>query len=118
VDRFKDRFSVDYLKGSSSSSSLSADTITSGPSSSLPNWPSTEDALLTYSRPVMDALAKADGLTLRVFDLAQSVGGRVDVLYPVIEYLMSRGIIVRTQPDNIGNDEIQLTPQGLQLVKR
>ncbi len=124
MDRFKDRFSLDYLRGGSSSSSsegsrglpsLSPFGVPSAAEALPPaRGPalaaqSTEDALIVYGRPVMDALAKANGHTRRVFDLSRDIGVRVDVLYPVVEYLTSKGFVVKTEHDKLGNDEIQLT---------
>jgi hypothetical protein len=104
--RFKEQFGLDYLKRDSSSKS----------DFEIPGTKSTEDALLAYARPLLDALESAPRHEAKLFDIAQQIGVRVDTLYPVVDYLSKRGYIVVAHSDKLGNDLLRLTPDGTKLL--
>src|SRR5262245_21424177 len=105
MERFKDRFSVDYVQGERTPNQPSSEAM-----------PGIDDALITYGRPVLDALQNGPNQTGRVFELADKVGVRVDVLFPVVEFLERKSYITRVTRDRLGNDVIRLTQQGLALL--
>lgn len=98
---FKGRFGTDYLK-------------TSKPSEELP--PGMEDALIAYSRPVLEALKSSPGKTNQAFVLANQVNVRIDVLLRVVEYLIPKGYVAKLQEDKLGNDTLRLTAEGEKLL--
>ncbi len=103
---FKERFGLDYLKGKEA---VQPKTEVSG----LP--PGMEQAVLAYSRLVLDALKNSPGKTGQLIDLAREVNVRLDVLIRVVEYLDGRGYL-RREPEDLGNDTFRLTIEGEKLL--
>ena len=101
---FRDRFGLDYLAEKSSNL----------PQQRAPEKlpPGLEDALLAYGGKVMTALKAAPGLTMKFFELAKSLSVRVDTLSPVIQYLVEKGYLERTQEDPLGDDTLRLSEAG------
>jgi hypothetical protein len=71
-----------------------------------------DDALLAYSRTLLQALKESPQGSARLFDLAAKVGARVEVLSGVAKELMGKGYLARLEEDKVGNDFLQLTPAG------
>jgi hypothetical protein len=101
---FRDRFGLDYLveKTGNIQQQRSPE--------KLP--PGLEDALLAYGGKVMAALKGAPGQTMKFFDLAKQLSVRVDTLSPVIQYLVGKGYLERTQEDPLGDDTLRLSEAG------
>ncbi len=111
MDRFKDRFGLDYLKRDSSENA----NVRSEGSDQLPKG--MEEALVAYGRPLLDALESSPTLELKLFDVAQKINVRVDVLYPVVDYFSKKGYLVAVQ-DKLGNDLLKLTPNASKLLNK
>jgi len=75
-----------------------------------------EDALIAYSRPVLDALKNSPDKASKAFDLAKQVDIRIDVLLRVVDYLVWKGYVAKTQEDKLGNDTLSLTAAGEKLL--
>jgi len=112
MDRFKDRFGLDYLKrGSSENANVRSEGLDQLPKGM-------EDALVAYGRPVLDALESSSTGELKLFDVAQKIDVRVDVLYPVVDYFSKKGYLVVVREDKLGNDLLKLTPNASKLLNK
>ena len=98
---FREKFGLDYLKGSLPTSGVS---------------PDMEEAIIAYSRPLLDALYSSPEKTSQLFDLAKKLRLRLDEFIPVVKYLISKQYITVVKPDELGNDTVCLTAVGQKLL--
>jgi hypothetical protein len=105
---FKERFGLDYLK------SPREDVLSPKNKELLPEG--LGDALVAYSGKVMNKLNLIPSHTIRMFDLAREMSTRIDVLLPVVRFMVDRGYVEKISEDPTGNDEIRLTPAGEEIV--
>lgn len=110
MEDFKERFGLDYLKKARAAAQQQRVESTEAPSG-------LEDALITYGRRVLEVLNAAPDNTSRVLDLAQQLRIRLDTIIPVVNHLESRGHVVRTAEDPVGNDTLKITEAGKKLLK-
>lgn len=107
---FKDKFGLDYLKRGtptpSQRSEANKEEVLRG----------MEDALLAWGRPVLEQLKKSPGESGKVFELAERLNVRLDTLFPVIEALVSKRLVVKSAEDRVGNDTLSLTVEGAKLI--
>src|SRR5919204_274664 len=54
--------------------------------------------------------------TAKLLELSQDLPIVVEIVFPVVDRLAERKYIVRYRDDRLGNDTIQLTPDGLKLL--
>jgi predicted transcriptional regulator len=128
VGSFKDRFGLGYLgpTGPTGPSGPTWPTAPTGPTGAPDRGSNTagsgpanyiDDALLAYSRPLLQALKESPQGRARLFDLAGQVGARVDLLSGVTKELMGKGYLVK-QEDRVGNDILELTQAGEGFLAR
>ncbi len=123
---FKERFGLGYLRptgptgptgqpagptGPTGAPDRGGEAARYGPASYI------DDALLAYSRPLLQALKESPQGRAQLFDLAAKVGARVDVLSSVTRELMGKGYLAK-EDDKVGNDILQLTPAGERFLAR
>jgi hypothetical protein len=75
-----------------------------------------EDAIIAYSRPLLDALNNSPQRTCKLFDLAKNLKLRLDEVIPVVKYLIGKHLVSVVEPDSLGNDTLTLTPAGQKLL--
>lgn len=95
---FKQQFGLDYLKGSSVKTPEGFD-----------------EALLAYGGKVMGMLKTVPQQSARLFDLAQGLSVRIDVLLPVMNFLVQKSYVERVGEDTLGNDLFRLTESGKRI---
>src|SRR5207245_7703071 len=95
---FKEKFGLDYLR------SVQEKKV------ELP--PEMEDAIIAYSRPLLDTLKSSPDQTSKLFDLAKNLKLRVDEIIPVVKYLTGKSYVKTTEVDELGNDTLTLTREG------
>jgi len=114
---FKQRFGLGYLRGDDPApnrpESGSDRRLPGEPLSEAPNM---EEAIIAYSRPLLDALNNSPGQTSKQFDLARSLKARVDEIAPVVKYLVGKSYVKVTEVDNLGDDTLALTREGERLL--
>ena len=104
---FKDRFNLDYLvtgpnaNDPSPASSSSTPTVTQVPIGLQP-------VLESYGNQLIAAMNGVPGNTTTLWDLARLASMRLDVILPVVQYLVSKGAIERVNEDPSGNDTYKL----------
>jgi hypothetical protein len=99
---YKERFGLDFL-------------LNEKPSQKLPEVlpPGLEDALLAYGGKVVAALKTAPGQKRSLFQLLDDTASRVDILLPVLNYLVSKGYVERvTEDPKKGDDTFHLSDAG------
>ncbi len=106
---FREQFGIDYLKKKTTQP-------TDQTKESQNALPGMDEALLVYGRRALDILKSEPSGSGRVFDLAKKLNIRVDVAMPVCSYLLSKGYLDRIEEDSLGNDMLQLTPEGDKLL--
>jgi hypothetical protein len=112
MDDFRQKFGLGYLKGEPS---VPSDVPRSAPArTELPS--DMEDAIIIYSRPLLDALKNSPDRTSKQFELAKTLKIRVDEIAPVVKYLVGKSYIKVTEPDDLGNDTLALTQEGERLL--
>jgi hypothetical protein len=117
MDNFKERFGLDYLSRGLDeqppSPAGAAAAPAQPPQPTLP--PGLDDALIAYGSRILSYFKNSPNQSLKVFDLAQSAGIRVETLLPVLNYMASKGMVARVAEDPVGNDTYQLGAAGQRL---
>ena len=101
MSSFREKFGLDYLKPSPPSSDVA---------------PEMEEAIVAYSRPLLDALDHSPQKTAKLFDLAKNLKLRLDEVIPVVKYLIGKHYVNVVEPDDLGNDTLTLAPAGQRLL--
>jgi hypothetical protein len=78
--------------------------------------PHFDEALLLYSRPLLDALAQAPGHRAPLLDLVRSTRIPIEDALKVLPELERRGLVVVEQRDLVGNHLLRLTDHGAQRL--
>ena len=104
----KDKFGLEWLGPEGAPMELR------GPGAPLPNM---DDAVAAYTLPLLKQL-KASGGTSQIFDLAEKIEARVEVLSTVVQQLLAKGYMEKLQENRIGNDEVKLTTAGESFLQR
>lgn len=103
---FKDRFNLDYLVTGPNANAPSP------PGNSTPNVSQVpiglEPVLDSYGTQLISAMNQMPGNTTTLWDLARTASMRLDVILPVVQYLLSKGSIERVNEDPSGNDTYKL----------
>ncbi len=97
---------LDYLRGS--------DVAEKAPDTQAP--PFLDDALISYGRPFLEALRKADPETMRLYTLIEQLQIPIEVALRVTDYLEKRGHLRIVKRDLKGDHELQLTEEGRKLL--
>lgn len=114
MGQFRDKFGLDYLREAESAAKQeSAGDSSKKAREELP--PGMEDALVAYGRPVIEVLKTSPDRTARVFDLLERLDLRIDTLIPVVNFLISKGLVTRIEEDKRGNDVLRVTERGQKL---
>jgi hypothetical protein len=71
-----------------------------------------DEALLLYSRPLLDALAAAPGRSAGLFDLIERVRLPIEDALRVLPELERQGYVTIVERDLKGNHRLQLTEDG------
>jgi hypothetical protein len=106
---FRERFGLDYLSKKGAFDVSEHDEQTEMPSGM-------KDALIVYSRPILESLKNKPDNASRLFEIASELTVRIDTLLPVVKYLLTNGYVMTLQEDSLGNDLIRLTDAGKKLV--
>lgn len=117
MSAFRDKFGLDYLKQfetTESKQEAPEKGRRSGDESQMA--PGMADALIAYGRPMIETLSKLPGQSGRTFDLLDRLNVRIDVLIPVVNYLISKGYVTKIEEDKKGNDLLKVTELGQRLL--
>lgn len=103
---FKDRFSLDFLSPHSGNSGNAAQNLNS-------LFPQGIDAAVdAVGGQLLSNMKAAPGQTIELVDLAKASSTRLDVVFPVVQHLASKGLVERILEDPSGNDTYRVTPAG------
>ena len=75
-----------------------------------------EEAMLTYGRKVMEAMAKAPQKTTTVFNLVDEIGEGVSILGPVIKWLCDKKYVDLVSEDLKGDHKVKLADRGQRIL--
>ena len=75
-----------------------------------------DDALISYGRPLLEALGKAAPATVRLYTLIDQLQIPIEVALKVTDYLEKRGHLRIVKRDLKGDHELQLTEEGRKLL--
>lgn len=114
VADFKKRYGLDYLKGPPAEQAERKIIRGKEVSGDLPLG--LEEALIAYGRRVLEELKSEPEKSAKILDLTSRLTIRIDVLLPVVQYLLSRGFLSIILPDPQGNDTLKLTEAGTKLL--
>jgi predicted transcriptional regulator len=78
--------------------------------------PYLDDALISYGRPVLEALRRNAPATTRLYALIDELNIPIEMALRVTEYLEKRGHLRIVQRDLKGDHELQLTEEGRKLL--
>lgn len=78
--------------------------------------PFLKDALLSYSRPILEALARAHPGTIRLYALIDQLQIPIEVALKVVDYLERNNLLTIVRRDLKGDHELQLTDAGRRLL--
>lgn len=102
---FRDRFGLDFLGPDSGSSGGGRPIVPKTP-------PGMEAVLDSYGDQLLSTLKAAPNQTSNLLDIAKASSTRLDVLFPVVQHLASKGLVERVLEDSSGIDTYRLTPAG------
>jgi hypothetical protein len=111
VAEFKNRFGFEWLKDEEGKPNPRV-----APAAPPPLPAGMEEALLAYSRPILETLKRSPGATNEAFEVAKQVKARFDVIIRVLDYLAGKGYLERVAEDPQGNDTVRLTGAGEKLL--
>ena len=79
--------------------------------------PFLDEALLTYGRPLLEALRRAAPGTERLHGLIDEMAIPIDVALRVVDHLESQRYLEVVNRDLKGNHELRLTDEGARLLR-
>lgn len=80
--------------------------------------PSVNEAVLVYSRPILEGLRAQENRQARLHDIARSTNISIKNIFQVIPFLESAGLLEVVIKDDItGNDLVRLTESGLEKIR-
>lgn len=97
---------LDYLRG----------TDTEEVPNARESTPFLDDALISYGRPILEALRRNSPATTRLYALIEELQIPIEVALKVTDYLEKRGHLTVVRRDLKGDHELQLTEEGLKLL--
>lgn len=110
MSKFRERYGLDYMK-------KPYDNVQAEQEDTKGDLPrGMEEALIVHSRPVLEMIKSQPDNTAKIFNIAKKLVIRIDVLLPVVKYLISKGYLVRTIEDPQGNDTLKLAEAGNKLL--
>lgn len=75
------------------------------------------DALLSYGRPLLEAIRRAAPATAHLHNVIEELKIPIDIALKLVDYLEDQRHLVVVRRDLRGNHELQLTDEGLKLLR-
>lgn len=79
--------------------------------------PFLSDALLSYGRPLLEAVRRAAPGTAHLHDVIDELKIPIDIALRLVDYLQEQHHLLVVRRDLRGNHELQLTDEGLKLLR-
>jgi hypothetical protein len=112
VRDIKKQLGLEFLKRKSRGGPSSA-----GSSNAPALPPFLQDALLSYGRPLLEAIGAAAPAPARLHDIVEQIQIPIDVALRVSDYLQEQGYLTVVRRDLKGNHELQLTDEGRRALR-
>lgn len=107
----RQRIGLDYMvRGRGAQHGVREEAPHPGPPSFL------SDALLSYGRPLLDAIRRASPQTAHLHKLIEELQIPIDVALKLVDYLEEHRYLVVVRRDLRGDHELRLTDEGLKLI--
>ena len=104
---FSDKFGLEYLRRAGAQDKVvEPDRL-----------PGMDEALISWGRRIVEVLSAAPQQQDKVFNILDKLDVRIDVLLPVINYLISGGYLTKVEEDKKGNDLLKMTERGQKLLQ-
>lgn len=106
---FSDKFGLEYLKrAGTTQNKLDVNTV---------QLPGMDEALISWGRRIVETMSTLPQQQCRIFDIVDKLDVRIDVVLPVINYLVSGGYLAKIEEDKKGNDLLKMTERGQKLLQ-
>ena len=106
---FSDKFGLEFLKR--------AGTAQNKQVNDTDRLPGMDEALISWGRRIVETLSTLPQQECRIFDIVDKLDVRIDVVLPVINYLVSGGYLTKVEEDKKGNDLLRMTERGQKLLQ-